>query len=1136
MLLRVSAFLLNAQYAAKHERIRSHELFANFGTPTGFDDLAANTRHGRPRIHRPRIGAGRSITAALIGVVCLIGTTNAFAVQVYEKGCESTPPYVANRLLVSSLDKSMCAFSVKNDERIFDSNCKLRIFPTFSRATSASPKSRDFQIPALAKGNVQMSETITVFSSEELLSTLAKATGGETILLAAGDYGELNLYDGAQSFVKFASEVTIKSADPEDPAVFSNMRLNGVENLSFDSVKFDYTAEDGAAGYYKPFLVSQSSGIKITNCEFDGDNASGVSDVDDGFGTGYGLVVNTSSNIVVEDNEIHGFMRGAVFNSVTDLDVSGNDVYDLRSDGFDFSEVTNVLIEGNNIHDFRRSVESTDHPDMIQFFTAGTDTPSTNITITGNILNSGSGDYTQTIFMRNEEVDNGRAGTEMFYKNITITNNIIYNAQTHGITVGETDGVVISNNTVLQNPDLGNAEPITIPKISVAADSTNVTVTDNVVPRIDIEPQAGWTVDNNLVVQNAEPGAANYVGDLFVNAMAGAQVEPSDLLPLPNGDIEQAGVGSQLSVVDLAPDSMIGAIAQESGTGFHLLDHTFSVGSLFGSDGDLSMDGASVTWDFGDGRTSSDVSPAHNYEQAGRYEVQAHITLANGETVSLAKIVVVDSPFALKSDFDNGGKDTSDIFNAVTLDPAVSFEAHGEGQALRLNGGSVAYEGSSDMFGNNAYTVFVDFKKDDGELADSGRLVNLTGSFSISVSGNDLVAAVTTDKDTYWLKAKDLPIVDSDWHSVALTFDGDAGKAVLYLDGVAVTSADNMLGSLQGAMNNQPSLYLGNPRGGSFDGLIDNFAFVRDVVDAESVSHGINGVSDLLASFRTAADTSDPGAPDTSPDEEPAPDTGSSETSADDIYGVHEIYGTAGDDEIQGTSGNDDIYGVAGRDRIDAGAGDDIVHLGDENWGSASGGDGDDILHGGAARDNLFGDAGNDTLYGYEGPNKLFGGTGDDHLYGGDNRDWLYGEDGNDVLVSGDGKYNHLDGGNGNDQLTGGAQRDYLFGGDGNDILTGGGGGDDLTGGAGADQFVFGENSGGDKVLDFDAAEDLIVLKQLAFSSFADVLASSHESKGNLYLHLDGPDASFSWSGSDYVCLVGVSSNDLTDANFCLVA
>ena len=65
---------------------------------------------------------------------------------------------------------------------------------------------------------------------------------------------------------------------------------------------------------------------------------------------------------------------------------------------------------------------------MIQFWTSGTTSPSTNIVIRGNILDSGDGGWTQSIFMRNEMVDTGGAGDAMFYQNILIEDNVIYNA------------------------------------------------------------------------------------------------------------------------------------------------------------------------------------------------------------------------------------------------------------------------------------------------------------------------------------------------------------------------------------------------------------------------------------------------------------------------------------------------------------------------------------------------------------------------------------------------------------------------------------------------------------------------------------------------------------------------------------
>jgi hypothetical protein len=61
---------------------------------------------------------------------------------------------------------------------------------------------------------------INVSSAAGLMSALTNARGGETIVLASGNYGDLNL-----SSRTFASAVTIKSADPGDPA-----KIGGVQS------------------------------------------------------------------------------------------------------------------------------------------------------------------------------------------------------------------------------------------------------------------------------------------------------------------------------------------------------------------------------------------------------------------------------------------------------------------------------------------------------------------------------------------------------------------------------------------------------------------------------------------------------------------------------------------------------------------------------------------------------------------------------------------------------------------------------------------------------------------------------------------------------------------------------------------
>ena len=133
------------------------------------------------------------------------------------------------------------------------------------------------------------------------------------------------------------------------------------------------------------------------------------------------------------------------------------------------------------------------------------------------------------------------------------------------------------------------------------------------------------------------------------------------------------------------------------------------------------------------------------------------------------------------------------------------------------------------------------------------------------------------------------------------------------------------------------------------------------------------------------------------------------------------------------------------------------------------GGAGNDRLMGSRSADILHGDDGADVLTGARGADTVTGGSGNDLLRGGHGEDALDGGLGNDKVM----------GGPGDDALSGDAGNDALYGGAGNDTLTGGAGIDRLSGGAGADVFVFEVadlDQRPDRIMDFDPAEDLIVL------------------------------------------------------------
>jgi hypothetical protein len=384
-------------------------------------------------------------------------------------------------------------------------------------------------------------------ATPQTLQAMIGARTGGAIALAPGDYGSLSLRNLQ---APASAPLVITSADPAHPARFSGLALKGVSHLTLQDVVFDYTFQPGDAAHLRPFAIADSQGITISRSTFDGDNAHGTGTPGDGFGTAYGLRVDRSADITVQNSQVFGFMRGMVVNDSQNVTVQDNDLHGMRSDGLNFAQVTDIAILRNQIHDFRTAEGTGDHADMIQFWTNGTTATTRNITIADNVLNAGAGRYTQSIFMRNDLVDRGLAGPEMFYRNITITGNVIINAHRHGITVGETDRLRIANNTVVQNAGAAGQppdKPVWIPRITVAPASRNVTITSNVTSAITgPAAQPKWSVTANLLVQNTARMQAGFYGQVFAAGVLQDTSRIQSFAPRPGGMLDGTGLGSPI--------------------------------------------------------------------------------------------------------------------------------------------------------------------------------------------------------------------------------------------------------------------------------------------------------------------------------------------------------------------------------------------------------------------------------------------------------------------------------------------------------------------------------------------------------------------------------------------------------------
>ena len=178
-----------------------------------------------------------------------------------------------------------------------------------------------------------MSTIISVTNKTELLQALSAASGGETIVLAGGNYGNLTLKDSASLDLNFASKVTITSADPANQALITGLDLQGASNLTFDGIKFDYLFAAGDPTFQQPFSVSNSENIEFRNSTFDGARVLGGEASEEGYGSGIGLSIQSSAGVTVENSTFFNFHRGMLTMESRDIVVRDNELYSIRSDG-----------------------------------------------------------------------------------------------------------------------------------------------------------------------------------------------------------------------------------------------------------------------------------------------------------------------------------------------------------------------------------------------------------------------------------------------------------------------------------------------------------------------------------------------------------------------------------------------------------------------------------------------------------------------------------------------------------------------------------------------------------------------------------------------------------------------------------
>jgi parallel beta-helix repeat protein len=344
--------------------------------------------------------------------------------------------------------------------------------------------------------------TITVDDRGELLSALASASGGDTILLRDGNYGSVTVSED------YSSMVTVRAEDPLGAAM-TGLTLSGATNVRFDGIKVDSGTNGGPGGRIVA-VVNGSESVEIVNSE--------VTGKEDGVYTGHrGIYVNKASNVTLRNNDVHDVDVGIVVFGADGITVAGNSVDYYANDAMKFSGITNGTIE-ENISLGYVFPPSGAHNDFIQFQGRSSD-----VLVEGNVFLANTIGTSQGIFL------NGAS-----YHDITIKDNLIHTGMYNGIYVSKGDGIVVSGNTLLNIPnEIHPATEIRVPGGSVV--ENNITTAHK-----------GGTSGTNIKLQNTKPGDPYHVEDFYVNGAEGRGLSLADLRPVAGSLAESKGAVARL--------------------------------------------------------------------------------------------------------------------------------------------------------------------------------------------------------------------------------------------------------------------------------------------------------------------------------------------------------------------------------------------------------------------------------------------------------------------------------------------------------------------------------------------------------------------------------------------------------------
>ena len=314
-------------------------------------------------------------------------------------------------------------------------------------------------------------KTVSVANALQLNAALKASTGGETIVLAAGNYGDLAL-----AKYNFSQHVTIKGG------TFSSVALIGVSGITLDGATVNLTPTATSSYMDQAIRIWGATDVAITNAKLTGGAAvngvaASATTLDAtgnvlGLPVGRAVYIENSTGVTVSNSEISQFHKGIVFATSSNLTIANNQIHDLRTTPISGSVASGLTITGNHTWNSNpwNFGGTGDHGDRIHIWTDKT--AISGVVITNNVLEQGTGAPMLGIYLD----DNGKG---LGFTNAVVSGNRLVDGHSEGVLLENVSGTVTNNTLVWSG--YGNAVNNT-PRVYLTSGSHDVTLSGNVAP------------------------------------------------------------------------------------------------------------------------------------------------------------------------------------------------------------------------------------------------------------------------------------------------------------------------------------------------------------------------------------------------------------------------------------------------------------------------------------------------------------------------------------------------------------------------------------------------------------------------------------------------------------------------------